>query len=119
MKLIKAIISILVMLLVIILIVENLGQLSKTLTLRVDFLFWSHKTPPMAFYLVMIIVFLLGVFITGFFGIFERFRLKKEIKVLSREKLEKDKELNSLRGLPIVEGKTENQEPEQGDHVMV
>jgi len=119
MKHIKAIISVLIMLLVIILIVENLGQLSKTLTLRVDFLFWSHKTPPMAFYLVMIIVFLLGVFIAGFFGIFERFRLKKEIKVLSREKLEKDKELNSLRSLPIVEGKNEDKESEQGDQVMV
>jgi putative membrane protein len=119
MKHIKAIISILIMLLVIILIVENLGQLSKTLTLRVDLLFWSHKTPPMAFYLVMIIVFLLGVFIAGFFGIFERFRLKKEIKVLSREKLEKDKELNSLRSLPIVEGNIEDKEPDQGDQVMV
>jgi putative membrane protein len=118
MKHIKAIISILIMLLVIILIVENLGQISKTLTLKVDLLFWAHETPPMAFYLVMIIVFLLGVFITAFFGIFERLRLKKEIKVLSREKIERDKELNSLRNLPIVEGKIEDKEPEQGGQVM-
>lgn len=118
MKHIKAIVSILIMLLVIILIVENLEELSKTLTLRIDFLFWSHKTPPMAFYLVMIMVFLLGVFIAGFLGIFERFRLKKEIRVLSREKIEKDREMNSLRRAPVYEGKKEDSEPEQEDEIM-
>lgn len=118
MKHIKAIVSILIMLLVIILIVENLGQLSKTLTLRIDFLFWSHETPPMAFYLVMIIVFLLGVFIAGFFGIFERFRLKKEIRVLSKEKVAKDREMDSLRNVPVYEGKREDSEPEQEDDAI-
>jgi uncharacterized integral membrane protein len=119
MKHIKAIVSILIMLLVIILIVENLEELSKTLTLKIDFLFWSHETPAMAFYLVMIIVFLLGVFIAGFFGIFERFRLKKEIRVLSREKIAKDKEMASLKNVPLYEGKSQDSEPEQEDDVMM
>ena len=118
MKHIKAMVSILIMLLVIILIVENLEQLSKTLMLRIDFLFWSHETPPMAFYLVMIMVFLLGVFITGFFGIFERFKLKKEIRVLSREKVAKDREMDSLKNVPVYEGRREDSEPEQEDDVM-
>jgi uncharacterized integral membrane protein len=113
MKQIKAIVSILIMLLVIILIVENLGQLSKTVILRVDLLFWSHETPPMAFYLVMIIVFLLGVLIAGFFGIFERFRLKKEIRTLSREKTTKEREINSLRNEPVYEEKKEDSRYEQ------
>jgi len=107
MKQVKAIASILVMLFVVIIVVENLEQLSKTLTLRVDLLFWGVKTAPMAFYLVMIIAFLIGVLVAGFFGIFERFRLKKEIKRLSKETKEKDKELNSYRNLPIVEEKME------------
>jgi len=118
MKHIKAIVSILIMLLVIILIVENLEQLSKTLTLRIDFLFWSHETPPMAFYLVMILVFLLGVFIAGFFGIFERFRLKKEIRALSREKVARDREMDSLRNAPVYEDRREDSEPEQEDDVI-
>ena len=108
MRHIKAIVSILVMLFVVIIVVENLGELSKTLTLRVDLLFWGVKTPPMAFYLVVIIAFLLGVFVAGFLGIFERFRLKREIKRLSQENKEKDKELNSYRNLPIVEEKIED-----------
>jgi len=118
MKHIKAIVSILAMLLVIILIVENLGELSKTLTLKVDFLFWSHETPPMAFYLVMIIVFLLGVFIAGFFGIYERFRLKKEIRALSREKTAKEKELTSRRSTPVYEERKGDSGSEQEEEIM-
>lgn len=108
MRHVKAIASILVMLFIIIIVVENLEQLSKTLTLRVDLLFWAHKTAPMPFYLVVIIAFLFGIFVAGFLGIFERFRLKTQIRRLSKENSEKDKELNSYRNLPIVEEKIED-----------
>jgi len=108
MRHIKAIVSILVMLFVVIIVVENLEQLSKTLTLRIDLLFWGAKTGPMAFYLVLIIAFLIGIFIAGLLGIFERFRLKREIKRLSNENKAKDKELNSYRNLPIVEEEVED-----------
>jgi uncharacterized integral membrane protein len=110
MKHIKAIISIVLMLLVVVLIVENLAQLSQKLTLKVDLYFWDWKTEPMAFYFVIIIVFLLGILIASLYGIFERFKLKKEIRIISKEKREKDKELNSLRNLPIVESKIEDME---------
>jgi len=110
MKHIKAIISIVLMLLAVVLIVENLAQLSQQLTLKVDLYFWDWNTEPMAFYFVIIIVFLLGILIASLYGIFERFKLKKEIRAISREKREKDKELNSLRNLPIVESKIEDTE---------
>jgi uncharacterized integral membrane protein len=117
MRHVKALVGILVMLLIVIVVVENLEQLSQTLTLRVDLLFWGAKTGPMAFYLVVIVAFLIGVFVAGFLGIFERFRLKREIKRLSKENLAKDKELSSYRNLPIVEEKIEDGalvEPGQG-----
>lgn len=115
MKHMKFIISLLLMLLAIILIVENLEQLSKTLILKVDFLLFAHETSPMAFYLVIIMVFLLGIFIAGFYGIFERFKLKKRIRILSRENREKDRELNSFRNLPIGENKIEDKGLVKGD----
>ncbi len=115
MKHMKFIISLLGMLLAIILIVENLEQLSKTLILKVDLFFWAHETPPMAFYLVIIMVFLLGIFIAGFYGIVERFRLKKRINILSRENRKKDRELNSFRNLPIGENKIEDKGLVKGD----
>ncbi len=111
----KFLMSVLLMLLAIVLIVENLEQLSKTLVLRVDLLFWGHETPPMAFYLVIIMVFLLGIFIAGFYGIVERFKLKKRLKILSKENREKDRELNSYRNLPIVEEGIEDKELLEGD----
>ena len=101
---VKGIVIILIMLLVIVIIAQNLNELSKTLSFR----FGEHQTPPMAFWVLGIIVFLIGVFVTGFLGIFERFRLKREIKRLSKENKEKDKELNSYRNLPIVEENIED-----------
>jgi len=98
---IKGIIGILLILLVVILIVLNQEQLSKTLILN----FFGSESPPMAFYLVIIIVFLFGVFITGFLSIVERFKLKREIRILSKQNREKDKELDSFRNPPIVESK--------------
>jgi hypothetical protein len=53
------------MLLAVVLIVENLAQLSQKLTLQVDLYFWDWKTEPMAFYFVIIIVFLLGILIAS------------------------------------------------------
>ncbi|RLB26170.1 MAG: hypothetical protein DRG66_07220 [Deltaproteobacteria bacterium] len=115
MKHMKFIISLLLMLLAIILIVENLEQLSKKLTLRVDLFFWAHETPPMALYLVIIMVFLLGIFVASSNGIFERFKLKKRIRLVSKENREKDRELNSFRNLPIGENKIEDKGLVKGD----
>ena len=46
--------------------------------------------------------FLLGVLLIGLYGITERFRLKKKIKVLTRTLEEREKEVNNLRNLPIT-----------------
>jgi len=114
-SIIKGIIGIVLILLAAILIVQNYEQLSKTLILKVDFKLWAWKTPPMGIYLVMIIVFLFGVFLAGFLGMIERFRLGRRIRVLARENREKDKELNSFRNLPIVESKAEDKGLGEGD----
>ncbi|HYQ60847.1 MAG TPA: LapA family protein, partial [Desulfatiglandales bacterium] len=51
---------------------------------------------------IVIVAYLLGVLSIGLYGIAERFRLKKRIKVLSRTLEEREKEVNSLRNLPIT-----------------
>jgi len=48
------------------------------------------------------VTFLLGVLLIGLYGITERFRLKKKIKVLTRTLEEREKEVNNLRNLPIT-----------------
>ncbi|RLB16393.1 MAG: hypothetical protein DRG63_05340 [Deltaproteobacteria bacterium] len=102
MKYLKGIGVILFLLFVVIVAVQNNAPMSTTVRFHINLLFWQHETPDMSIYLVTIIAFLLGVFFTGLYGIGERFRLKRQIKSLSKEIREKDKELNSLRNLPVT-----------------
>jgi len=102
MRYLKGIGIILFLLFVVIVAVQNYAPMSHTVRFRLNLVFWNHETADMSLYLVTIIAFLIGVFFTGLFGIAERFRLKREIKNLTRELREKDKELNSLRNLPVT-----------------
>jgi len=110
MRYLKGIGVILFLLFVVIVAVQNYAPMSTTVRFRLNLLFWNHETPDMSLYLVTIIAFLLGVFFTGIYGIGERFRLKRQIRNLSREIQEKDKELNSLRNLPVTSEEVKNSE---------
>ncbi len=102
MKHLRFILAIVIMLLVIVLVAENLDALSTKVVFRVVFFSLRLETADMPLYYVLPITFLIGVLITGLYGIRERFRLTNQIKVLIAESKEKDKELNSLRNLPIT-----------------
>ena len=102
MKHVRFILAIILMLLVVIIIVQNHNAMSQQVEFKVDFGFVRYNTSAMSLYFIVTIAFLFGVLVTGFYGIIERFRLKKEIKALVSVAREKDKELNSLRNLPIT-----------------
>jgi len=102
MKHVKFIVAIVIMLLAVVLIAENLAALSTTVVFQIIFFSLSVKTADMPLYYVLPITFLFGVLITGIYGIRERFRLSKQIKTLIAQSKAKDKELNSLRNLPIT-----------------
>lgn len=102
MSYIRAVVIILFALFVVVLAVQNHEAMSTPVQFRVDLLFFDFESSPMSFYTVAVITFLLGVLITGLYGIMERFRLKREIKMLRKQAGEKDKELNSLRNLPVT-----------------
>ena len=90
------------MLLVVIVIVQNHRAMSEQVAFKVDLGFIKYESSAMSLYFIVTIAFLFGVLVTGFYGIIERFRLKREIKTLVSASREKDKELNSLRNLPIT-----------------
>ena len=98
----RMIVVILFILLVIIVAVQNYQAFSNTVTFRVNLIFLNWESYPMSMYFVAVITFLVGVLAAGIYGITERFRLKKQIKKLTRDAKEKDKELNSLRNLPVT-----------------
>jgi biopolymer transport protein ExbB/TolQ len=75
----------------------------KVILFMVNTVFFGEKTTsPVSIYIIVFFTFLLGVVLTGLYGVVDRFRIKKKIRVLTRELQEKDRELNSLRNLPIT-----------------
>ncbi len=99
----KAIVFILIGLAVIVLVVQNNAALSTTVKFRMNPLFFDERmTSDITLYEIVIVTYLIGVLSIGLYGIAERFRLKKKIKVLTRTLEEREKEVNNLRNLPIT-----------------
>jgi len=112
---VKAIILILVGLVIVVAVVQNNEAMSTSLTFRFNSLLLSEwQASEVSVYQVTIIAFLLGVFVVGFFGLLERFRLKRRIKTLSRDLESKERELKSFRNLAITAD-----QPGSGDNDVV
>ncbi len=102
MKNVKVILVILFLLLIVILAVQNYDALATPISFKVNLGFLNFETSQMPLSLIAIITFLVGVLASGLYGITERFRLKKQIKTFIKDVREKDKELSSLRNLPVT-----------------
>ena len=102
MKHVKYLFMIFIFLFIFILLVQNDAAFSTKIVLRANFLFGKYETPELSIYLISTISFVLGVIIIWIYDLLERIQLRKQIKRLKKESMEKDKELNSLRNLPIV-----------------
>jgi uncharacterized integral membrane protein len=99
----KAILLILLVVVVIIAAVQNLEAMSTTVKFRLNTLFFGELTSPdVPLYVVVPLSFVLGVVLIGIYGMVGRFHLKRKLKSLSKELQDKDRELNSLRNLPIT-----------------
>jgi len=66
----------------------------------------------MPLFLLIFFSVLLGILIAGFAGFFAGFKLKYEIRKYKKTLLELEKELNSLRNLPITESKSQEEHEE-------
>jgi uncharacterized membrane protein len=100
---VKAVILILVGLVIVVALVQNDQAMSTSLTFKFNPVFLSEwQSTGVSVYQVTIIAFLLGVLVVGFFGLVERFRLKRRIKNLSKELENKERELKSFRNLAIT-----------------
>jgi hypothetical protein len=100
---VKAVVLILVGLVIVVAMVQNNQAMSTPLTFKFNPLFLSEwQATGVSVYQVTIIAFLLGVLVVGFFGLVERFRLKRKIKTLSKELESKERELKSFRNLAIT-----------------
>ncbi|MDZ7697335.1 MAG: LapA family protein [Deltaproteobacteria bacterium] len=111
MKHIKGILVILFLLLVVILAVQNYQALSTPIQFKVNLIFLKAQSSGMPIFLIAVITFLIGVLATWLYGISERLNFKRQIRGLRRDITEKEKELNSLRNLPVTTGDMDEGHP--------
>jgi uncharacterized integral membrane protein len=100
----RAMVAVLFVLFIFILAVQNYDALSIPVKFRVNLVFVDYESDEIPVSFVAVIAFLVGVISLGLYGMTERFRLKRQIKTLLKERKEKEKELNSLRNLPVTTG---------------
>ena len=102
MKHIKAFFIILFLMLVVIVVAENIPNLAKPVVFEVNLWFFDYQTPEIPMGFVAVITFLIGILSMGFFGIVERFSLKKRVKMLQAEIKEREKEIHSLKSTALT-----------------
>jgi len=106
MKHVKFLFVVFIMLVIFILLVQNHEAFNTKVFFIVDFKVFDYQTPEINIYLISLIAFILGVVITWFFNLLDRFQLKRQINSQRKELREKDNELNSLRNMPITSEST-------------
>ena len=102
MKHLKVIVVILFLLVVVVLSVQNYAALSTVISFKAHLFFFEYDTAGMSVFMIAIISFLVGVLAVWVYGIVDRISMKKETRALTKEVKEKEKELNSLRNLPVT-----------------
>lgn len=102
MSYLKAIVISLVVALAIIFMVQNIDPLSHPLSIRLNLFFIQFETTPYATYMVILLAFFVGLLAASLLGLMERFRLRKAIRQQRREVERLNKELSSLRNMPLT-----------------
>jgi len=102
MRYLKFLLLVIVVLFLVIVIVQNINAFSTKIHFRLDLIGMHYQSEEISLAYVAVVTFLFGVIITVFYALFDRFKLQKKIKDLYRIIRDKDKELNSLRNLPIT-----------------
>jgi lipopolysaccharide assembly protein A len=102
MSYLKAIVLSAVVALAIIFMVQNIESLSHPLSIRLNLVFLKLESAAYATYLVILLGFFVGLLAASLLGIAERFRLRKAIRDQQKEIEGLNKELSSLRNLPLT-----------------
>ncbi len=104
MRSIKSVLSLLVVALLLVFVLQNGGVLGKQEQFRLDLLLRDFSPGPVPLYGVLLLAFVLGFCIGGTWWLGNHLRLRAQFKRVNRLLVEKGRELNSLRNLPVLEG---------------
>ncbi len=117
MKYIKAIFLIIILILAVVVSVQNYNEqcLDAPVIFRVNLLLFEYQTAQIPLGCLVVVSLMIGVLSMGFLGIVERFRLKKQVRVLMKEIKEREKELHSIKTMAVT---TEIVTPEQTSEML-
>ncbi len=102
MKHIKFLVYVFIVFVVVTLIIQNHEAFNTRVVFRANLQFAQYQSTGITIYLISAIAFTLGLIISWLYNLLDRFQLKREITRLRNDIKNKDKELNSLRNLPIT-----------------
>ncbi|MBI5523902.1 MAG: LapA family protein [Desulfarculus sp.] len=88
--------------LAIIFMVQNIEALSHPLSIRLNLVFLKLESSAYATYLLILLAFFVGLLAASLLGIVERFGLRKTIRDQQKQVEGLNKELSSLRNLPLT-----------------
>ncbi|MBT8763141.1 LapA family protein [Desulfohalobiaceae bacterium Ax17] len=83
--------------------VQNTELLSMSLSLKLDILGNHFESREIPIYLLILIAFVVGAFISLFYFLAEKIKLSKQLRVCKSKIADLEKEVNSLRNMPLEE----------------
>ncbi len=110
MKILKNMAYTLIVVLAFVFFMQNYPTLSTPISIRYDLYFFQVESLPFPVWSIILLSFSLGVMLAVFFGLYERYMIKQNAKSKTREVARLEKEVNSLRNLPITEEKFSEEE---------
>ncbi len=102
MKHIKFLIYVFIFIGVLVLIIQNHQAFNTKVVFNVDLWFAKYESTEISIYIISVAAFTLGLIVSWVYNLFDRIQLIRKIGKLNNQIKQKDKELNSLRNLPLV-----------------
>ncbi|MBW2170700.1 MAG: LapA family protein [Deltaproteobacteria bacterium] len=93
-------------------VVQNLSLFTHRESLRLNLLVWKYETAPILLSMYFVGFFLIGLLLSYFAGLSDRFKAKNEIKNHLKRISKLEEEIKVLKSLPVQEESSPSQETE-------
>jgi hypothetical protein len=91
---------------------QNRAMLTDTYSLRLNLVFREYKTGEILLSMYLVAFFLVGLLVSYFYGLSERFKTKNEIKNHVEKISKLEEEIKVLKSLPVQQESSPSQETE-------
>ena len=106
MKAVKLVIFLLVCAFLVIVVIQNQSVFMDTMALEVDIIVWNYETQPIHLSLYFLGFFLIGLLVSYFYGLGERFKAKRIIASQLETIRKSEEEMRGLKSQPNTEEET-------------